>query len=116
MITEVDGQRINNAMIESQQASAGQGLVLTPRGTVRRVPATTMQVKLLATHQTAAPIHEIASRALGTFFSVEGVVAFTPTPNLLYRVKGELTKERSSVWIEESESGRVVTEKLVSKP
>lgn len=60
-----------------------------------------MRVKLVGTHKTAAPIHEIAGRLAGTFFSVEGIVEFKPVEDNRYIVTGELTKERSCVWIAE---------------
>ena len=45
----------------------------------------------------------------GTFYSVEGVVNFTPRPDGKYIVKGELGKAKSSVWIEDVDTGKPVT-------
>ncbi|GAP38000.1 hypothetical protein ISF6_4194 [Piscinibacter sakaiensis] len=113
--TGIDGRPIANASSDSHSASWGQGYAMSVVLTTRRVPARAMRIKLLGTHQTAAPIHEIASRAAGTFFSVEGVVDFQPEGGRHYIVKGELKKAGSSVWIEDRETGRVVTEKVVGK-
>ncbi len=74
-----------------------------------------MQVKLIATPQTGAPIHELASRVTGNFFSVEGEVDFNPAPGGRYLVKGELKKGASSVWIEDVETGECVTEKVIEQ-
>jgi len=74
-----------------------------------------MKVKLLATHITPAPIQALVSHAAGTFFAVEGVVNFNPQPNGRYVVKGELKKDRSSVWLEDANTNQPVTEKIVEK-
>lgn len=69
---------------------------------------------LVGTHETGAPIHALFSMARGTFFSVEGVIQFTPAGGGDYVVKGELGKASSAVWIEDAVTGRRVTEKIVS--
>lgn len=71
-----------------------------------------MKVKLVGTHQTAAPIHEIASRMSGTFFSVEGVVEFKPLERHRYEVTGELMKQRSCVWVADATTAEPATEKV----
>ena len=96
---EIDGQGINNSLRETRIASHNRGFALSFRVTHRDVPAKKMKVKLIETHIVAAPIHEIASRAAGTFFSVEGEVDFTPEPGETYVVTGDLSKEKSCVWI-----------------
>lgn len=113
-LLEVDGQSVDNTIFASRRASYNQGFALTTAYIQRPVPAQKMQVKLIGTHQTAAPIHELVSRAAGTFFSVEGVVEFIPEPGNSYVVAGELKKEGSSVWIEEASTKRVVTNKILS--
>lgn len=115
VLQEVDAKTINSSIFESRKASQGRGFALTTRYVTRSLPVQPMKVKLIGTHQTAAPIHEIASRAAGTFFSVEGVVDFTPTANGSYVVKGELKKDGSSVWIEDASTNQPVTEKVRSK-
>jgi hypothetical protein len=112
---EIDGSAIKNALQQTRAASYGKGPVLTPRYTARDIPARPMKVKLIGTHQTAAPFHEMASRMAGTFFSVEGVVDFTPKVGLRYVVTGALMKENSCVWIAESDSKQSVTEKVCTK-
>lgn len=109
---EIDGREIQNAIRETRMASNGQGFSLSSRYTTRDVPVRAMKVKLIGTHQTAAPIHEIASRMAGTFFSVEGVADFTPVPGHRYIVTGELAKERSCVWIADTESSAAATDKI----
>lgn len=113
-LMEVDGNRIMNAFWASANASYGRGSSLTTVLPERKVPAKPMKVTLRASHATGAPIHEIASRVAGTFFEVEGVVDFSPLPDHRYLVKGELKKEKSSIWIEDVESGKPATT-IVSK-
>jgi hypothetical protein len=78
------------------------------------VKAKPMKVTLRGSHATGAPIHAMASQMAGTFFSVEGSVDFSPQENRKYRVKGELKKEKSSVWIEDAETGEPATS-VISK-
>jgi hypothetical protein len=115
VIAEIDGQRINNSFNASAQASYGQGLALRTRYVERKIPARPMKLKLLGSHVTGAPIHALISQAAGTFFSVEGVIDFSPKPNGQYVVKGELKKEGSSVWIEDMATGEQVGEKNSGK-
>ena len=112
---EIDGNGVVNSLRETRAASYGQGFSLTAKYTTRRVPVRPMKVKLIGTHQTAAPIHEIASRMAGTFFSVDGVVDFKPVEGKRYEVTGELKKERSCVWIADAETKAEVTEKICTK-
>ena len=115
MVTEVDGERVPNSNSESSKISSGTGFSLNTVFATREVPAKALKLKLVATHITGAPIHALFSHAAGTFFSVDGVVDFTPLAGGKYVVKGELKKEGSSVWIEDETTGRVVTEKIVAR-
>jgi hypothetical protein len=111
---EIDGNRIMNAFWASANASQGRGASLTTVLPERKVKAAPMKVTLKASHATGAPIAAMASQLAGTFFSVEGVVDFTPKADGKYVVKGELKKDKSSVWIEDIETGKPVTQ-VVSK-
>jgi hypothetical protein len=108
-LMEVDGNRIANAFGASANASYGRGASLTTVYPERQVQVRAMKVRLQGSHATGAPIHAMASQLAGTFFSVDGVVDFTPKPNGRYAVKGELKKDKSSVWIEDIETGQPVT-------
>ena len=105
-VMEIDGNRVMNAFLASANASHGRGSALTtvfPERTVKIVP---MRLKLQGSHATGAPIHAMASQLAGTFFSVEGTVDFTPQPGARYVVKGDLKKERASVWVEDMATGK----------
>lgn len=112
VLEEVDGNQISNSFIASANASHGRGFALTTNFVQRQVPAKAMKVKLHAGHTTGAPIQAIFSQVAGTFFSVEGVVDFTPAPGGSYVVKGELKKQGSSVWIEDANTNQPVTQKV----
>ena len=115
VLTAIDGNLVDNSIRASRQASYGQGLVLTPKFLSRKIPAKAMKIRLTGTHMTGAPIHGIFSKASGEFFSVEGDIDFTPVEGESYIIKGELKKESSSVWIENTKSNLSVTERIISK-
>lgn len=114
-LTEIDGHSISDSFLTSQRASYGQGASLRLELTERQVPARPMKVKIRGSHATGAPIHEMASRALGTFFEVEGVVEFTPQADKRYKVVGTLSKSKSAVWIEDEATEQAVTPKISSQ-
>lgn len=113
-LMSIDGNRIPNAFSASANASYGRGASLTTVYPERKVQARAMKVLIRGSHATGAPIHAMASQMAGTFFSVEGIVDFTPEAGRSYQVKGELTKVKSSVWIEDTGTGKPATT-VVSK-
>jgi hypothetical protein len=113
--TEIDGIGIQNAIRETRAASYGKGSYLLLRLSHRDIPARPMKIKIIGTHQTGAPIHEIASRAAGTFFSVEGVVNFAPIEGKRYSVVGDLAKEKSCVWIADADDAKPATDKICTQ-
>jgi hypothetical protein len=113
-MTRVEENNIHNAFVATIQRSQGQGFVVTPIFTSRSVQARPMKVHIRGSHVTGAPIHAIFSQIAGTYFQVEGVVNFSPSPNGRYQVTGKLEKEKASVWIEDMETGTAVTE-VISK-
>ena len=113
VLEEVDGHPIETSFGATAQASRGRGFALSLRLIERQLPVRPVKVKLYAGHTTGAPIHAVFSQLAGTFFSVEGIVDFSPALEHHYVVKGELKKQGSSVWIEDAETGQLVTEKVV---
>jgi hypothetical protein len=114
-VEAVDGKPIDSALIATRQASSGHGFQLSLWSKMRQVPVKPLRLRLVASHVTAAPIHEIASRAAGTFLSVQGEVSFTPVDGGDYVVKGELTKEGSSVWLADAKTLQPVTSIVTEK-
>jgi hypothetical protein len=110
---EIDGHRIQDGIAATARRSYGLGFQVMTEVVERDVPVRPMKVKIKATHVTGAPIHALLSEAAGTFFSVEGVVDFTPEPGKKYFVWGELKAHGSSVWISEEGTNRApATEKI----
>ena len=114
-VASIDGNTIENARSVSRSSSYGTGMSLNMRTTQREVPIRPMRLKLVGTHVVAAPIHELASRAVGTFFEVEGEINFTPEAGATYLIKGDLQKQASSVWIEEVGKDGPVVPKIIGK-
>lgn len=115
ILEAVDGNRVENSVSASRDASYGKGFSLTIRHVDRKVPIRPMKVQITGTHATAAPIHEFASRMAGAFFTVSGTVDFSPEAGKSYIVTGDLTKEVAAVWIVDIDSKQVVTEKVTAK-
>jgi hypothetical protein len=114
-VESIDGNRIENARNSTGRASYGRGFSLTTVGSTRDVPIKPLKLRLVATHVTAAPIHEIASRAIGEFFSVEGDIEFLPEAGKVYEVRGDLKKSESAVWLADLYTGEPVTKKITNK-
>ena len=114
-VLTVDDVTINNAISETIRASHGRGAYAALRDARRQVPAKKLKLKVRGTHFSAAPIAEMARRAVGTFQSVEGTVELVANANAEYRVTGELSKAKSCVWIEEVSTKTPATEKVCSQ-
>jgi hypothetical protein len=113
-VLAVEGKEIHNSSGATKSANFGRGFSIVPSSAGRYVEARPQKLTLKATHAMGAPIHEFAAIAAGTFYSVQGAIGFTPKSGGKYVVKGELTKESSSVWIEDVASGEVVSENVIS--
>jgi hypothetical protein len=111
-VSAIDGKSVDNAAAASRRGSAGHGFSLTVHFVSRAVPVRPMRLRLVGTHQTAAPVHEMAARMVGNFQQVRGEVDFNPVPEGNYRVTGVLDPKQSCVWVEETNTQAVVTEKV----
>ena len=115
-IVQVDGNDIANAFRASEGASRGRGFALTALIAKRDLPAKPMRLTLLGHPITGAPIQAMAMQLGGTYYEVGGTIDFTPQSGVFYIVRGELKKEGSSIWIEDTATGQPVTEKILTKP
>ena len=57
----------------------------------------------------------IVRSANGRNQSVDGTVSFTPAPDHVYRVNGRLSPGDSAVWIEDFQTGEVVSDSVQSR-
>ena len=111
-IEAVDGKPVRTSLQATRNATAGFGLSLRMSYRFHELPVKPMKVRLVGTHVTGAPIHEMASRAKGTFFSVEGETSFLPVEGTDYLVIGKLHEEGSYVCIADRKTDTCVTEKV----
>jgi len=113
-VKAIDGQAVSSGLEMTRRASSGHGLSLALSYSEHAIPIRPLRVQIVATHVTGAPIHEIASRAAGTFFSVEGEVTLTPLAGHQYFVNGKLSKEGTSVWIADAAAEDVPVTSVVN--
>ncbi|MFC7287869.1 hypothetical protein ACFQPC_07470 [Herminiimonas glaciei] len=120
-IESIDDKKIRSSYDLTQLSTISSGLSFSgfsPSGfslslqfVSHQVPAQPMKLKIIGRHISATPIHELASKSMGTFFYVENEIIFTPEKNKHYFVTGKLLKEGSDVWIADA-----LTEQRVSEP
>jgi hypothetical protein len=115
VVSEVDGNDIRNAFHDSERASTKEGFFSTLNAvmTTRELPVKQMKVKLTGTHVGIIPIQVMMRSAAGDFLTVTGEVGFKPEIGKEYVVNGVHKENGSAVWIEEKDTGKVVTEKVV---
>ncbi len=105
---EINGQYIRDSGNRTRTQNAGRGFNMTPVMVTQTVP-TTEQTFTLAGYVYFATD---AQGMFGDSMHVEGDLTFAPVAGETYTVRGELTKPKSSVWLEDS-SGKLVGEKFV---
>ena len=99
----IDGQYIDNSGNRTRIANQGRGFDMTPVMITHDVPVEELNIML-------AGYLFFATDAQGMFgdsMLVEGELSFTPNAGEIYTVKGELGKEVSTVWLEDSK-GNIV--------
>lgn len=107
-IEKIDGKAIENSRIKSLSENYGKGFHMSPVELDRPVPAKETTFTIVGRTEYAAPILAMSNPV----YQVVGEVTFTPEDGKSYRVRGRLTEERSSVWIEDKESKQVMGEKI----
>jgi len=110
-VTKINGNKIENSVIETLRANSGRGFQMDPVSIFRKVPAKELLVTIEAQTLYAAPILSLTNKT----YKVSGDIVFTPKKNKYYIVKGVLGGDESAVWIEDKDTGEVVSERVVSK-
>ena len=105
----IDGKGVRNAFDETFDLNYGHGMVLTPRAYERSVPARQATYRLHGRTYFAAPILEMAGHA----FQIVGEVVLSPEAGETYVVKGELSADHSSIWVENEKTGAQLCNKLL---
>jgi hypothetical protein len=107
-VSEVNGREIPNSVTETRSANYGRGFNMTPQVTSRLVPAEPSTFKIYGRTEHAAPILALVNKV----YEVSGTSTFTPLPDHLYRVVGELQPDHSAVWIEDVDTQQMVGQKI----
>ena len=109
-LSEYDGTSADNALQAAARDNAAGAATLAVLNEVSRpVPARPGVFVIVGRTHCAAPMMEM----LGTVYLVGGRTRFTPQPNAVYVVTGELTADHSAVWIADARSGAQVSSKFL---
>lgn len=110
-VSHVDGREVVNSRIQTRNANQGRGMTMDPVVLQREIVAQPTRLTIVGRTEYAAPILALTSAV----YEVKGEVEFTPEPNKVYTVRGELGKSYSAVWVEEDISKAVVGKKVEVK-
>lgn len=110
-VSHVDGRKMVNSQIQTRTANQGRGMIMDPVVLQREIPAQPTRLTIVGRTEYAAPILALTSAV----YEVKGEVEFTPEPNKVYTIRGELGKSYSAVWVEEDISKVVVGKKVEVK-
>ncbi|TMP26982.1 hypothetical protein CWB99_10370 [Pseudoalteromonas rubra] len=110
-LEKVNNKEIYNAAMATRNSSQGQGFHLTTNLLETVVPSQKATFTIVGTTIYAAPIQTLTNETL----SVRGNITFVPERYTDYVVKGTLSKEYSAVWVENKETGVLVSEKVELK-
>jgi hypothetical protein len=111
-VAQVDGHDIDNALWASAAATRGRGMNLQKVPVQRSLPASKpVTLTIVGRTEYAAPIQALTN----VVYQVKGTIDFTPKPNKIYVVLGELGETASSVWLEEDDTHEVVGKKIEVK-
>lgn len=111
-LSHIDGKPIHNSRLASLNASYGQGNRLSTVLLKNSVPAEVYNFTVVGRTEYAMPARELVSAV----YEVKGDVVFSPEQDGSYLIKGVLTEEVSSVWIENLSTGEVVKKIEVEGP
>lgn len=109
-----DQELSDNAIRAMRQASAGRGAYMAIRNVERGVPAGKVRLKLMGSIENVAPIQSIY-RAIfhGGSPEFSGSIEVELQPGRRYRVAGVLDDFQREAWIEEADTRKVVSTKVV---
>jgi hypothetical protein len=110
-LSHLDGKKIKDSLIQTRMENRGHGMSMSPAVLNRQVPARPAVFRIVGRTEYAAPILALTH----TVYEVAGEISFTPEPDKIYVVKGELGAAYSAVWLEESGSGAIVDHKIEIK-
>lgn len=107
-VSQLDGKDIENSLIRTRVFNHGRGIEMTPVVIQREIPARTTKLSIRGRTEYGAPVLAFANAV----YEIKGDVEFTPEPNKVYKIQGELGENYSAVWIEEESTNAVVGKKI----
>jgi hypothetical protein len=111
-LEKVNQKLIVNSMGASRGVTQGQGFSFTSQLIESAVPAIQSTFTIVGATANAAPIQSLFSDNL----IVRGDITFKPEPHTEYIVKGTLNPEYLAVWIENKETGEIISRKIEETP
>lgn len=109
-LSKVDGRSVQTSSGVTYERNYGRGMAMTVATTERSVPSQECTLSIQGITHVAAPILALG----GGMYSVKGDVNVTLEESVTYYIRGELSKEYSAVWVEDSE-GNLVSNKIEKK-
>ena len=111
-VEKINGNKVHNAYVATQDASFNNGPRIAVKGASRPVPAQPLSLHLVGQVHHGAPIGYVFGA--GSNYRVDGEVSFTPEAGQRYRVSGRLAEASSAVWVEDI-NGNIVSPVLERK-
>lgn len=103
-LSQVDGKEIEDSAWLSRVASSGKGSNLTIVLNENEVTSEVHKFIIIGRSTHAVPARSLVD----TVYEIKGEFEFSPIPSEVYEIKGSLTEQGSTVWIEHSSSGNVI--------
>lgn len=110
-LTAVNGQSIDDSMAATGRANTGRGMAVAPAIIDRAVPAESATFTIVGRRIYGAPIMGLMRPS----YEVTGDVKFTPVADRTYKVRGQIRRDYSAVWIEDQETGAIMGSKVELK-
>lgn len=108
---QIDGRTVANAITATRDKTRGRGMVMNMEVPSRKVPAgAPIAVKVRARAQYTPGLAELT----GSPREVVGTLTFTPEPDGVYAVNGQIGEASSSVWIEDRRTDQRVTDPITA--
>jgi hypothetical protein len=108
VVTAVNGTPVGNSLNETIKQNYGRGFALSPVLITHQIAPGPVRLSVLGKTHHPAPVLAV----LRGVREIEGDVSFDARAEKDYVVRGELTEDRLSVWIEEDGTGIVVGKKV----
>lgn len=103
-LSHVDGKKVEDSASLSKVASFGKGSNLTIVLNENEVTSEIHKFIIVGRSTHAVPARSLVD----TVYEVKGEFEFSPIPGEMYEIKGSLSEESSTVWMEHSSSGNVI--------